>query len=133
VRLSRKSEYACLALIDLAEQHDQGPVKIGDISHRKSIPKKYLEQILLTLRGAGFVRSTRGPGGGYNLAHKPSEISLAEIIRLLDGALAPVESVSEYFYSHSPVEAHEKLLKVFKEIRDYEARLLERTTLAKLL
>ena len=133
MKLSRKSEYACLALIDLAEQHQGEPVKIGDISTRKNIPKKYLEQILLTLRGAGFVKSSRGPGGGYCLSRKASQISLAEIIRLLDGALAPVESVSEYFYSHSPVEAHEKLLKVFKEIRDYESKILERTTLAKLL
>ena len=133
MRLSRKSEYACLAMIDLAEHHQTEVVKIVDLSSRRAIPKKYLEQILLMLKRAGFVSSARGPGGGYKLAKPPERISLAEIIRLMDGALAPVESVSKYFYEHTPVEANKKLTRVFKDIRDYAAKKLEHTYLSDLL
>ena len=128
MKLSRKSEYACLALIDLSENYDSGLVKMVDISRRKNIPKKYLEQILLLLKGAGYVKSESGSGGGYKLSRPPEKISLAEIIRLIDGPLASVKSASVYFYEHTPVEQSEKLLSVFKEIRDYTARKLEGTT-----
>jgi Rrf2 family cysteine metabolism transcriptional repressor len=133
VKLSRKSEYACLALIDLAENLVKGHVRTGDISARKNIPRKYLEQILLTLKRSGYVRSVRGPGGGYRLSRAPGEITLAEILRLMDGALAPVESVSRYFYERTPIEGQRKLLRVFKRIRDYVARELETTTLADII
>ena len=133
MKLSRKSEYACLALIDLAENLVKGHVRTGDISARKNIPRKYLEQILLTLKRSGYVRSVRGPGGGYRLSRAPGEITLAEILRLMDGALAPVESVSRYFYERTPIEGQRKLLRVFKRIRDYVARELETTTLADII
>jgi Rrf2 family transcriptional regulator, cysteine metabolism repressor len=133
MRLSRKSEYACLAMIDLAEYYRTKPITMTDLAKRKSIPKKYLEQILLTLKRAGYVKSARGPGGGYSLAKPPQQISLAEIIRLLDGPIAPVESVSKYFYEHSPVEASKDLTRVFKDIRDYAARKLEHTRLSDFL
>lgn len=133
MKLSTKSEYACLALIDLAENHHQSLVKIEDISLRKKIPQKFLEQILLTLKRGGYLKSKRGSKGGYQLAKKPSEISLAEIVRLMDGALAPVESVSEYFYESTPIEQNKPLLAVFKEIRDYIAQKMEKTTFANLI
>jgi len=120
-------------MIDLAEHYQAGLVKMADLASRKAIPKKYLEQILLMLKRAGYVRSARGPGGGYKLAKPPRRISLAEIIRLLDGPLAPVESVSKYFYEHSPVEANKSLTRVFREIRDYAAKRLEHTHLSDLL
>jgi len=128
LKLSKKSEYACLALIDLAENHNKGLVKIEDISNRKNIPKKFLEQILLNLKSAGYVKSVRGPEGGYKLAKEPCDITLAETIRFFDGALAPVESVSIYFYEHTPIEQNEKLLGVFREVRDFIANKLESTT-----
>ena len=133
MRLSRKSEYALLAMIDLAEHHRVKPVNMTDLAKRKAIPKKYLEQILLTLKRAGYANSTRGPGGGYKLAKPPSQISLAEIIRLLDGPIAPVASVSKYFYEQTPTEANKKLTCVFKDIRDYAARKLEHTCLSDFL
>lgn len=133
MRLSRKSEYACLALIDLTENYDQFPVRIIDISTRKNIPKKYLEQILLLLKGAGFVKSIKGANGGYKLSKLPEEISVAEVIRLIDGPLAPVESVSKYFYEHTPVEQNEKLLLLFREIRNYISNKLENTTFRDLI
>ena len=120
-------------MIDLSELHDQGFVKIEDISRRKDIPRKYLEQILLILKGSGYIRSRRGVEGGYKLSKPPDAISLAEILRLMDGALAPIESVSRYFYEPSPIEKHEPLLNLFKDIRDYIAQKMESTTLADLI
>ena len=133
MRLSRKSEYACLAMVDSAQHYRAEPVNMTNLAKRNAIPKKYLEQILLALKRAGYVRSSRGPGGGYKLAKPPPRISLAEIIRLMDGPLAPVESVSKYFYEHTPVEANKELMRVFKDIRDYAAKKLEHTYLSDLL
>jgi len=133
MRLSRKSEYALLALVDLARRYQKGIAKIIEISEQNGIPKKYLEQIFLQLKGAGYVRSIRGASGGYELAKSPAEITLAEIIRLIDGPLASVGSASLYFFEHTPIERNEKLLRVFKEIRDMVANKLENTTLNHLL
>ncbi|MBN1523981.1 MAG: Rrf2 family transcriptional regulator [Spirochaetales bacterium] len=128
-----KSEYALLALIDLCEHEQDGFVRIIDICKRKSIPKKFLEQILLSLKHAGYVESRRGLDGGYRLAKKPSQISLAQVVRLLDGALASVGSVSQYFYKNTPIEKNEKLLHVFREIRDYLSEKMEKTTIDMLI
>lgn len=133
MRLSRKSEYALLALIDLAGNYPAEMVKIMEVANRNGIPKKYLEQIFLQLKGAGYVKSTRGAKGGYELAKAPDEINLAEIIRLIDGPLASVGSASLYFFEHSPVEKNEKLLQVFKDIRNFVANKLENITLAQLV
>ena len=133
MQLSRKSEYALLALIDLAEHYSVKSINMTDLAARKAIPKKYLEQILLTLKRAGYVKSTRGPRGGYELAKPPPKISLAEIIRLLDGPIAPVASVSKYFYEQTPAEANKKLTRVFKDIRDYASKKLEHTHLSDFL
>lgn len=133
MKLTKKSEYACLALIDLAKHYDNGYVKIIDISERWSIPRKFLEQILISLKTAGYVKSKKGSEGGYKLTKAPSQIFLAEIIRLLDGPLAPVDSASKYFYENTPVEQHRKLLHVFIDIRNYIALKLEKTSFADLI
>lgn len=133
MKLSTKSEYALLAMIDLAENHNKEYIKIQDISKRKKIPRKFLEQILLILNRAGFVKSKRGAIGGYILAKDPRKITLAEVVRLMDGALAPVGSVSTYFFEETPIKQNKNLLKVFKEIRDYIAKKMETTTLADLV
>ncbi len=133
MRLSTKSEYACLALIELAKNYNNNYTKIMDITEKKSIPKKYLEQIMLVLKGGGIVQSKMGPEGGYKLSRPPEEITLAQVVRLLDGALAPVLSVSEYFYEPSPIEQSRELIGVFSEIREFIAQKMEKTTLADLL
>jgi Rrf2 family protein len=121
-------------MIALAEKYDSGEVlTISNISEQKEIPKKFLEQILLALKRGGFVKSRKGPDGGYILAKKPEEISVAEIIRLMDGALAPVESVSKYYFEHTPIEKSTKLLNIFKSIRDYIAETLEKITFRELI
>jgi len=133
VRLSTRSQYACLALIDLAQHQDEEYVAAAEIAERQHVPKQYLVQILMELKRAGYVYSRRGAQGGFRLAKNPSEISMAEIIRLLDGALAPVESVSKYFYEPTPISHSKPLLNVFGAIRDYVSDKLERTTFADLI
>jgi len=128
MKLSKKTEYACLALIDLSESYRDKVVKIQDISLRRKIPKKYLEQILLLLKNSGYVESIRGVNGGYKLIKEPSQISLAEIIRLIDGPLAPVGSVSKYFYESTPIEQSKKMMGVLRDIRDYISDIMETTT-----
>lgn len=107
-----------------------GFLSVQTIAAAQGIPAKFLEQILLTLKRARYVRSLKGQRGGYCLARPADEISLAEVIRLIDGALAPTESVSKYFYESTPVEKEKKLLRLFKEIRNYLASKLEGTSLA---
>lgn len=133
MKLSSKSEYACLALIDLAEQYDRDLVKSEDIARRKNIPKKFLNQILFILKNAGFVKSKRGSNGGYRLARVPSQITIAEIVRLMDGALAPVNSASIYYYNKTPIEQNKKMMKILKEIRNFISDRLEQTTLDDLI
>jgi len=133
MKLSKKSEYACLALIDLSENYSNDYIKIVDIANNWSIPKKFLEQILLILKTSGYVKSKKGSDGGYKLIKNPEQITLAEIIRLMDGALAPVESASKYFYENTPIEQHKKLINIFIDIRDYISDKLENITFGDLI
>ena len=133
MRLSTKSEYACLALIHLAAHYQTGLITSEEIATKKCIPKKFLDQILFTLKNAGYVKSKRGPLGGYRLAKDPSRITIAEILRLLDGPLAPVQSASTHYYEATPIERNQKMLKILVDIRNYAARLLEKTTFADLI
>lgn len=133
MRLSRKSEYALLALVELAKLEKDDTMRIIDICENCNIPKKYLEQILLLLKSSGYVKSVRGSSGGYHLAKNPSFVTVAEIVRLIDGPLAPVGSASVYFYEKTPIEQNKKLLEIMKDIRSYAAAQLEKTTLKDLI
>ena len=133
MRLSNKGEYACLAMLCLARQNVAQPMATQEISTQNGIPRKFLEQILMTLKRAGYLQSRRGPEGGYFLAKSARDISLAEIIRLMDGPLAPVSSVSEFFHASTPVERSIALTMVFRDIRNYLAEKLEKTTFADLV
>ena len=130
MKLTSKSEYALLALVHLARHGESGFIPVQAIATAQGIPPKFLEQILLTLKRAKYLRSLRGNRGGYSLARRPDRISLAEVIRLFDGALAPTESVSKYFYEPTPIESEKNLLRVFREIRDTVSARLEKTTIA---
>ncbi len=130
MKLTRRSEYALLALIHLARARGEGYVAVAAMADAQGLPPKFLEQLLMALKRGGLVRSQKGPRGGYRLARPAEKISLAEVIRLLDGALAPTESVSTYFYESTPVEREKRLLRIFKEIRDFVSTKLEKTTLA---
>ncbi len=130
MKLTSRSEYALLALVYLARSNATGYVSAETIAEAQKIPAKFLEQILLALTRGKYLRSSKGQHGGYKLAKSSDKISLAEIIRLFDGALAPTESVSKYFYESTPIEKEKKLVSVFRDIRDYVSEKLENTTLA---
>ena len=130
MKLTTRSEYALLALVYLARNQEEGFVSIETIARAQGIPPKFLEQLMLALKRAHFLRSTKGQKGGYALSKEPDQITLAEVIRLFDGALAPTESVSENFYESTPIEKEKKLTRVFKDIRDYISQKLEKTTIA---
>jgi Rrf2 family cysteine metabolism transcriptional repressor len=130
LKLTTRSEYALLALVHLARHNEAGFLSVQSIAEAKGIPPKFLEQILLTLKHARYVRSLKGQRGGYRLARPANKVSLADIIRVFDGALAPTESVSKYFYESTPIEKERNLLRVFREIRDLVSDKLEHTTIA---
>lgn len=88
--LSTKGDYGVRAMIDLAKHQGEGPVQRSEIARRRQIPESYLDHLLAQLRRAGFIRSTRGPGGGHELAKKPEEICLLHLLEALEGSLAPM-------------------------------------------
>ncbi len=134
MKLSLRGEYALRALLVLGLNRGQGVVPIQTISKQQNIPKRFLEQILNDLKSAGLVQSRRGPSGGYRLAHAPEEISIASVVRHIEGALAPVSCVSERFYEKCscPDETRCAIRSVMKEIRDAAVRIAERVTVAEL-
>jgi Rrf2 family cysteine metabolism transcriptional repressor len=135
VKLSKRGEYGLRALQDLAKHYGEGPVPNRDLAGRNNIPSRFLEQIMLTLKHGRIVLSQKGPQGGYYLARHPEEITLAEVVRLLDGPLAPVSCVSEIAYESCGCPDMEAcgLRRVMKEVRDVVAGIMERTTLADLV
>lgn len=130
MKLTTRSEYALLALVYLARQKLGTYVGGAEIAEAQNIPPKFLQQILLVLKRARYVHSVKGQQGGYRLAKPAKEITIAEVVRLLDGALAPTESVSRYFYEPTPLEQEKKLIDMFQQIRDVVAEIMEGTTLA---
>jgi Rrf2 family protein len=136
MKLSVRGEYALRALMVLARdyQEDDSVVRIQEISDKQNIPKRFLEQILNDLKSAHIVESKRGVAGGYRLRRRPERINLAEIVRHIEGPLAPVSCVSEKFYEKCscPDESRCAIRSVMKETRDAIVGIMERVTLAEL-
>jgi Rrf2 family protein len=131
--LSRKSKYGLKALLLLAQEAGRGPVLVADLADRDAIPKKFLEAILLELNRHGFVQSRKGKGGGYFLRRKPTEITLGDVIRALEGPLAAVPCVSQTAYARCIECVDERTCGVrlaMQEVRDATAQILDNTTLA---
>lgn len=123
---------AMMRLADLYQYDDPTALtQIKELAEIESIPIKYLEQILLALKNAGFLNSKKGVGGGYYLAKKPAEINLGQIVRVLDGPLAPIRCVSQMAYEpcDCPDERTCGLRMVMREVRDAIAEILEKTSL----
>src|SRR5438477_1914823 len=120
MKLSLRGEYALRALLVLGLNYPKPVTRIQTISEQQNIPKRFLEQILNDLKSAGVVQSKRGIAGGYRLAMAPEKVTLAEVIRHMEGALAPISCVSERFYEKCscPDEARCGLRSVMKEVRD---------------
>jgi len=130
--LSKKTQYALKALIYLAEKDSEGPVLIAEISKKKKIPLKFLENILLELKNAGILGSKKGKGGGYFFVLPPSKIQLAKVIRLIEGPIALLPCVSLNFYEKCKNCEEKKcgINRVMKEVRDATLTILENQTVA---
>ncbi|MEO7922982.1 MAG: Rrf2 family transcriptional regulator [Chitinophagaceae bacterium] len=129
--LSRKSQYAFKALTYLSARYNQGPVLIAEIAKKKRIPLKFLENILLELKKAGILDSKKGKGGGYFMKKAPSKVTVASIIRLLNGPIAMLPCVSLYFYERcrNCDEKNCGLHNMMVEVRDASLNILEKRTL----
>ena len=129
--LTLKTKYALRALIYLAGHRDE-PVLIADLARDEKMPKKFLERILLEMNKEGMLGSKKGKGGGYFLARQPSEISLGEVVRIMDGPLAPVSCVSVTAYApckDCPSEEACLIRPAMKKARDAIAQIMDNTSL----
>jgi Rrf2 family protein len=133
LKISQKGLYALEALMTLGNRYGTGTVKIRDIAMDHDLPEKFLELILLELKNARIVESVRGAKGGYQLRRPPSEIALSEIIRLVDGPLAPFGDAEQLRSLIASDAEHRALYEVFLKVRDSAAKILESTTVADLV
>jgi len=134
--ISKKTKYALKGLLYLARKYNQGPVLISDLAHDERIPKKFLELILLSLKNNGVLQSKKGKGGGYYLGKPPREISVGNVIRILEGPLAPVPCVSETAYAKCQECLDERscgIRLVMKDVRDAISNILDKTNLADMM
>jgi Rrf2 family protein len=133
MKISTRGEYALRALI-LLGQHPNEVISISDISAKTLVPIRYLEQILLQLKSLGLIKSKRGAYGGYSLRIRTDEIYIGEVIRKLEGPLAPMHCVSLTAYEPCPLEKAGCLLQpLWSFIRDIVANVLDHTTLNQLI
>ncbi|HEX4488426.1 MAG TPA: Rrf2 family transcriptional regulator [Terriglobales bacterium] len=133
MKISQKGLYALQALMMLARRYEQGAIRIRDIAYEEGLPEKFLELILLELKNARIVESVRGAKGGYALRRPPSDIHLSEVIRLIDGPLAPFGDAEQLRgLIHRDVE-HRALYQVFLDVRDAAVKILDNRTLADIM
>jgi Rrf2 family protein len=130
MKISQKGLYALQALMMLARHYNQGAIRIRDIAYEEELPEKFLELILLELKNARIVESARGAKGGYQLRRAPSDIRLSEIIRLIDGPLAPFGDAEQLRSLIDRDADHRALYQIFLDVRDAAAKILESTSLA---
>lgn len=133
MRISQRGLYALQALTVLAQRHSQGVVvKIRDIAAEERLPEKFLESILLELKRARIVTSVRGAHGGYQLKRPPQKVSLGEVIRRIDGPLAPFEDAESLRRRISSDPKHRPLFRVLLDVRNATAHILDHTFLTDL-
>lgn len=133
--LSKKCQYALHALLYMVEHEESDRLTIHEIAERKNIPKKFLENILINLKNAGILGSKKGKFGGYYLKRKPAEVSVLEVIRLIDGAVAMLPCVSLNFYQscgRCENEATCSINRLFSAVRDETLKILSGSSLSDL-
>ncbi len=131
MKISAKTEYACIAMLELASRHGAGePVRIRRIAERHGVPPRFLVQILLQLKGAGLVRSTRGAAGGYHLNRSPEEISLGEVMRIIEGTSKSNGTVTSASPDSPAVKA---LLQAWSDVEAVQREMLNKISFAELL
>lgn len=134
--LSKKTKYAIRALIALGESFEKQSLNISTIAEEQKIPKKFLEQILLEMRNAGFLYSKKGAGGGYSLLKNPKEINLVQVIRLTGGPISQLPCVSLNFYQKCEECRNEETCGIrdaFLNVRDATLKVLSETSIADLI
>jgi Rrf2 family transcriptional regulator, cysteine metabolism repressor len=129
MKISQKGLYALEALVYLARRYEKGAIKIREIAASEDLPEKFLELILLELKHARIVESVRGSKGGYRLKRPPADISLGEIVRLIDGPLAPFEDAESLRRLVETDKKHSALFHVFLSVRNAAAGILDHTSL----
>ncbi len=133
LKISQKGLYALHALMTLARRYQQGASTVRDIASESDLPVKFLGLILLELKHARIVESVHGSNGGYRLRRAPSEIRLSEIIRIMDGPLAPFGDADQLRILIAGDAEHRALYQVFLDVRDSAVRILDNTTVADII
>ncbi len=128
--VSKKSDYALRALFTLVDHYGGSSIPIRELARRNDVPKRFLEQIMLALKARGWVDSTAGIRGGYFLAKNPAKITLGEVVRHFDGILAPIDCVSVAGYQRCSQEPVCRFRRVFYDVRNFVANLMDQATLA---
>jgi Rrf2 family protein len=132
MKISQRGLYALKAVIHLADAEDRGLVKIHEIAEAEEIPEKFLEAILVALKNGRVVSSQRGRDGGYRLRRPAAEILLGDIVRMMDGPLAPFGDAVELAHRVRTEARHPGLFELFLDVRNAAAAILDHTTLADL-
>lgn len=133
MKLSTKGRYGVRAMFDLALNSGQGPIPLNNVAERQNISGHYLEQLIALLKKAGLVKSVRGAQGGYFLARDPEEITIGDIIRVLEGPIAPVDCVNEEEMEICENAEYCLTRKVWTKVRDSVTDVLDSITLADLV
>jgi Rrf2 family protein len=128
--VSKKTDYALRALFTLVDHYRGVPIPIRELARRNDVPKRFLEQIMLDLKTQGWVESVAGIRGGYILARDPEKIMMGEVVRHFDGILAPIGCVSVSRYERCSQEPVCRFRRVFLDVRNYVAGIMDRSSLA---
>ena len=130
MKVSTKGDYGVRALVELAHHYGEGPVQSATIASRQEVPEPYLDQLLTTLRRAGFIRSVRGPQGGHALIREPGEVKLSDVMEALEGSLAPIACVDD---PESCTKSGGCVQRdVWEQVRDATRAILENVTIGDL-
>jgi len=131
MKISAKTQYACIAMLELASRYGSGePVRIRKIAERHDVPPRFLVQILLQLKGAGLVASTRGAAGGYHLLRPPEEVSLGQVMEVIEGYSKNNGQTSSASPNSPAVKA---LMRAWRDVTAVEREMLAKITFAQLL
>jgi Rrf2 family protein len=128
--VSKKTDYALRVLFTLVDHFGGTPIPIRELARRNDVPKRFLEQIMLDCKSRGWVDSVAGIRGGYLLAKNPAKITMGEVVRHFDGILAPIDCVSVAGYKRCSQEPVCRFRRVFLDVRNYVAGVMDRSTLA---
>jgi Rrf2 family protein len=130
MRVSHRCEYGLRALLELAKSSGEGPIRIEEIARRQTIPKQFLANLLVQLKRGRFVQSKKGPEGGYYLARPARQINVGEVLRFIDGPIAPIRCVSRTLGERCEIGGRCGFFPLWRRVRDAVAEIVDHTTIA---